>query len=365
MRRSVIQAMGASGRDMAGAQPRSGLLLIAKLVALAASVLVLAEAPWRLAGARPNPSDILAFARERKNVENSYKAVAILGSSRVLHGLDPAILKLRLPDLDFYQFAIDAYSALPILENLAGDRSFHGLVLCEFHLTSFMAEYRFREGEGPGLRYLQVLRHRPFVDFISTWVFETAGQHFAVFHGKDMTFDAASFQIARAAIESAIGGPQRSSETGRTQGEPTVPFPSRATAFSGIDFQGPVDPAVIERWARGIRRPKVADPVWLHIPSWVSAIRSRGGDVVFVRMPVSGLVKRAEDEAYPDRDAIVRSLGASGIHTVDFATEPSLREYRCPDGSHLDFDSAESFSDRLATLLRDRHLLAPGPAAAR
>ena len=100
-------------------EPRSSLLLLVKLILIGGAILAASEASWRVTGAQPLPSDLLAFDRLRGEVRNSSSAVALIGSSRVLCDLDPRVLKRGMPQWNFYQLAITATSALPMLENLA------------------------------------------------------------------------------------------------------------------------------------------------------------------------------------------------------------------------------------------------------
>src|ERR1035437_7851563 len=109
------------------------MLLIAKLVLICAVPFAAGEVSWRLTGAQPVHSDLLAFDQFRRPSRNSSSSVALIGSSRVLCDLDPKILKCELPKWEFYQLAIDGTSALPVLESLAQDGAFRGLVLCEFN----------------------------------------------------------------------------------------------------------------------------------------------------------------------------------------------------------------------------------------
>lgn len=74
-------------------------------------------------------------------------------------------------------------------------------------------------------------------------------------------------------------------------------------------------------------------------------------------MPVSGSLKRIEDETYPEADWLIQSLTGSGINIIESAKEPSLSGFECSDESHLDADDAGRFSTALARILEHRHLL--------
>jgi len=109
-------------------------------------------------------------------------------------------------------------------------------------------------------------------------------------------------------------------------------------------------------------RPATTKAVLQRIPVWVEAVRKHGGDVVFVRMPISGSLKRLTEQTYPDRDHWIQVLAARNITVIDFAKEPTLSMFNCPDESHLDADDAERFSAALAGILKDRKLVTGGEA---
>jgi hypothetical protein len=83
----------------------------------------------------------------------------------------------------------------------------------------------------------------------------------------------------------------------------------------------------------------------------VMAIRSRGGDVVFVAMPTSGMIRKIDEKRYP-RTAFLDILKKeTGSRLINSADEPSLQLFTCPDGSHLDFRDRTGFTSALARLL--------------
>ena len=66
--------------------------MAAKAAAFLAIALVLTEAMWHGLGYLPSKSDILNFARLRRAADGDSRVVALVGSSRVRYGLNPAEL---------------------------------------------------------------------------------------------------------------------------------------------------------------------------------------------------------------------------------------------------------------------------------
>lgn len=329
------------------APDRNRLLLIPKLVLIGAAVFAAGEASWRLTGFRPAHSDLLAFDRVYRAARDSSNAVALIGSSRVLCDLDPEILKRELPKWDFYQLAVDGSSALLMLENLARDATFRGHVLCEFSMADFMGEYPFRGNELHQQLYVQIMRRRPFLDFLQTWFFETLSQHSALVAAKDWDF----IGVLRTRLPALVRNPAESGSALYPEGV------HREDRFLGLNRRGKDNSRAIAWWTQMARsRGKGANGLQ-RVASWVDAIRRRDGDVVFIRMPVSGSLKRMEDEMYPERDRFIQSLAGSGINIIESAKEPALSGFECSDESHLDADDAGRFSAALARILEDRKLL--------
>jgi hypothetical protein len=339
------------------APDRKPLLLISKLILLGLLVFAAGEMSWRMLGVQPQPSDLMRFAELRRAIQNSAGAVALIGSSRVHCDLDPWVLKREFPDNDFYQLGIDGSSALAMLENLAQDRTFCGHVLCEFSMVQFTTGIGKESIEQ---RYIRFFRRQPYVDFVGTWISESLSQHSVLLGVTDREFTSLVFAAVKTRTRSGTGNRGNSTQAAPKSGALAEAPPAERERFSPLHRRGMDNSPVIARWERLTRHRGSVDPSGSarQAASWVSAIRGRGGDVVFVRLPVSGSLKTIEDAVYPETERIVQLLEASKITVVDSTTEPTLKEFECADESHLDFDDAEQFSAALARILRDRQLLA-------
>jgi hypothetical protein len=98
--------------------------------------------------------------------------------------------------------------------------------------------------------------------------------------------------------------------------------------------------------ARG-RPPAAADliaRICSEVAQDVALIRSRGGEVVFVRPPSSGAYYEREQTAAPRAatwDRLLRETGAPGIHFEDYQ---DMQDLEIPEMSHLSRDSATRFT---------------------
>ncbi len=82
-------------------------------------------------------------------------------------------------------------------------------------------------------------------------------------------------------------------------------------------------------------------------------IRARGGDVVFVRTPSSGLFWKREQMGYPREQYWERILQTTGCKGIHFADDPATDHYICPEFSHLTPEDAIDYTRHLIRHLRD------------
>jgi hypothetical protein len=97
--------------------------------------------------------------------------------------------------------------------------------------------------------------------------------------------------------------------------------------------------------------PAELDAIIDRLEAAVRAIQDRGGRVVFLLLPRSGVVREAEEDRCPRStcwDAFVTRTRGLTLNTED---DEVMGAYVCPDGSHLDMRDAAAFTRRLATVL--------------
>ena len=86
----------------------------------------------------------------------------------------------------------------------------------------------------------------------------------------------------------------------------------------------------------------------------VDKIRSRGGKVIFVRLPSTGELLDLEKERTP-RDAywdrLLDETGVPGIHFEDY---PELSNFDCPEWSHLTRSDAVTFTRNLLPIIQEK-----------
>lgn len=86
----------------------------------------------------------------------------------------------------------------------------------------------------------------------------------------------------------------------------------------------------------------------------VASIQSRGGKVLFVRMPSSGIILEIEKQAFPREkywNRLLQETGAPGIHFEDY---PELSKYACPEWSHLSPADAKTFTADFVRIMHQK-----------
>jgi hypothetical protein len=269
------------------------------------------------------------------------RGVALLGTSRMLFGVDPKRLKARLPGYQPIMLAINGEYPMAALRDLAADNSFRGVVVVDTDAAGLRLLYRemqqphvahFRAGFGPS----RALHRR----ILTQWQ-------------RRMVVADPSYGLISAIQRRLFQQPP-----------PQVRYvnvaPNRAGA---LDF-GLIDPAPLAahfaqmQWDGLKLVPPPPPQQWLAelapVALWVKQIQARGGKVLFFSTPTSGEHRRADDAGYPrdlywDKAASV--LGAPMVCADDV---PLLRGIPTKDGSHVDQRDRDRLTDGLAIAIHEK-----------
>lgn len=87
----------------------------------------------------------------------------------------------------------------------------------------------------------------------------------------------------------------------------------------------------------------------------IDKIRERGGQVVFVRTPSSGVFWLGELNRFPRQsywDKLLSNTNTKGIHFKDY---PPISNYTCPEFSHLSPTDAIDFTRHFVSILKSEH----------
>lgn len=345
------------------------LAMLAAGVAIFLMGAVLLEARLEALGYRPTALDSRQrWQQERtRAAELGEHALILVGASRFQLGIDLDVLR-RETGLEPVQLALDGSAGEPVLTGLADDPRVRGTILFDYYDHAVGARggvaEEMEQAYGRGISYPDLWRQpAAFIEGrLTTWAHERLR---AYADGADpLTSLHRRALPAVPARQYLITRPDRSRLADYTLVDMPEFYYRRVARTLGedVDVRSPharsdlahrisrLMPAEDTGFAEAARR----------VGGDVARIRARGGRVIFVAMPSSGMVREIEMRRYPRERFWTRFLmevGAPGIHA---AQEGPLGEHACPDGSHLDLRERGPFTRSLAAILRQRGLLPSG-----
>ena len=338
-------------------QPWRGItvaVVVAVFVAVAAW-----EVYCRSLGYEPTLNDTSdLWAEARRHVEP--ESIVIIGDSRGWFDSDLDELQRGLTKRPV-QLGLAGGCAFPVLQDLANDEHFHGSIICSFVPLLYFAppgSFPVERGEKAVQRY----HGQTWAQRMSHELSIPLEQSFAFLKQDDLTLEALLRELPIPDRPYARVPPkfppyfcsldrerrarmvEQCAHPGRLQ--------NRVKNGWLALFTPPPPPSYVppEAFAAGIGQAIGAR--FANTKTCVEKIRARGGKIVFVRFPVSGELKRLEDEKTPRAktwDPLLQQTGAPGIYFEDF---PELAGFECPEWSHLSAGDSVEFTKRLVPHLR-------------
>jgi hypothetical protein len=333
-------------------------------IQLAVAVIVMlatAAWEWRMRTLELLPGDVRdtpsLWAEQRRRVDTEDIRVAIVGDSRILFDTDLSRFE-ALTGVRPLQLALAGTPARPFFAELAADPDFKGLALVGIAEGSY-----FRQG--PGL----------YDDALARYRFESPAQrtsfllyrrlsHILGFLDRDYRLSALLLRLDPGLRPGTRGPYQEPWKFSTTRDD-------RQTAlWSRIETDTYLNGHARALWARGYTGPPLSAEVIAMTQQTtldaVAAIRSRGGDVIFLRPPSRGPYRKNEARTAP-RDRVwgplLAAVGVQGLHADD---DPVASQLFLPEFSHLSRACSTVYTDsyvrRLTSLTPRLKLRADAPA---
>ncbi len=312
------------------------------LIALVLSLLFIGswETVWRLKGFFPainNNAELWALARGRASGTGP-EAVILIGSSRMQVGIDPDSFSSATGWKRPLQLAIPMGPARPVLRDLAEDPSVSGRII--FGVNPLMFFDVTHQVDAVSAHYLRQRSAFTPADFVDV--------HLRTF--------------TQRALVSSLPAlfPQQLMQAWRTG---RWPRPAHVEVdverfgvadfrlFDGLDKYLRARRGQWKRWRGRPASPAEISRIVRDLEEVVGKIRDRNGEVIFVRMPTSGEVRKREKRLFPRGkfwDLFAEEVDAVTIHFEDHA---ALRGYQLPDGSHLSQADTPRFSKALGEVI--------------
>lgn len=330
------------------------------------------EAFWRSEDFRPSIRNTEAlWAETRRRIDRREpRQTALLGSSRMLFDIDLDVWEAMTGVLPV-QLALEGSNPRPVLSDLAADPDFTGLAVVGYTPPLFMQ---------PGFGYREAAFERYYEESPAQWLSQRISmpleRAFAFY-----VYDSALFTV----LHRQTWWPER----------PGLPFQERevrrifemderreADLWTRIDDDPEFAALTQAIWSDVLDHPPPLPPeeelkkqfeaMLGQLRADVEAIRSRGGDVAFVRLPSTDHFREVEAAAFPREQVWEPILAATDAVGVHFEDHPELMDVRIPEWSHVSARDKARFTRDLVRILREKfrergevpeELAAPGGAA--
>lgn len=313
------------------------LWLVALLLVVVGAVGL--ELGWRQLGHRPSIIDDTTWWAINRQAASEPNTVVLIGASRLKLGFSSEVFRERFPDRPLVRLSIGGVAAYDTLKDLADDETFNGVVICSVAHSGDVGQTAMNE-------YIKAGNSRISLDrrinrTISAWLRDKVA-----FLGPEV----GTWQVVNSLVQKEkLPDPRHV----------RVAFDRAGLADYSV-WKGPDSP---ER-----RRQRVVR--WAHkwgIDDWtewgdrihkqeklVRRIQERGGQVVFLAMPMSDPFWASAKHFYPRGRYWSKFAKHTQAVTLHFKEMPVSRNLVCPDSSHLDQRDAPRFTEAVLDELVER-----------
>lgn len=261
------------------------------------------------------------------------KSTVFIGSSRIKFDLDTKTWIALTGDIPV-QLACVGSSPLPVLYDLAKDTCFKGkLVIDVTEGLFFSTNEGNRQRPNDGLKYYHDITPAQRASFMINKPLEAS----LVFLDKEnYSLNALLDKLELKSRPGVFMAPIFPRDFDRTYFDRQS---SMRPAFVADTVQQNKQKSIWKLFASGRRKPPIdgapLDSILQTVKTAVDQIKSRGGEIVFVRTPSSGFYWEGEQKGYPREkywDKLLATTGCKGMHFMDY---PETNHYTCPEASHL------------------------------
>ena len=278
------------------------------------------------------------------------QTIVFIGSSRIKYDLDRETWE-KLTNVNAVQLAMEGSCPRPVLTDLANDVNFKGkLVIDVTEGLFFNAAPPFMETPNENIKYFYDRTPAQQVSFQLNKILESQ----FVFLDKD--YKSINAQLEELQLKSRPGVFMMPNfpmnfkrNTFDRQAYMTDSFVANEVECNQVK-------AIWDMFAKMAKSappmpPQAFDAMFQSVKKDIDKIKARGGQVVFVRTPSSGVYLQGENMGFPREkfwNRLLKETNCPGIHFMDY---PAIAHFDCPEFSHLKKSDATLFTKEFFRLL--------------
>jgi hypothetical protein len=307
---------------------------------------------WRSQGFHPTFNDDEAlWAKKRAEVyQPAAAATVFIGSSRIKYDLDIPTWR-AITGEDAIQLAMPGSNPRPILTELANDSSFNGKLVIDVMENLFFAPFGYQATAQKSISYFRDI---------------TPAQKM----GAALNYGAENSLVFLEETKFGLNALLTDLDIPNRKGVFSLPPFPKNFAWTTADRQSYMSPkflrdTCLQQWqttiwaqlgllneARGVGGDTLEN-ILLSVRQSIEKIRARGGQVIFVRTPDSGPIRKASHASYPRNlywNRLLLYTHCEGVHFEDYA---ETANFICPEWSHLSSEDAIIYTKHLARILQE------------
>jgi hypothetical protein len=279
--------------------------------------------------------------------------VVIVGDSRILFDsdLDRA---MKLTGIRPLQLALAGSSGLPILEDLAGDSHFHGLVILGIAETAYFD----MQIAGKRPQDALTLYHSESLSKRASFLIERRLMRYIAMLDQDYQLSTLVFRNYNYFKPNAFNP-----TLAIWKAQETNPSDGQARLWSRLEHDKDLSERMHSAWLTLYpaipEDNKTIHSIAVRTKAAIDKIRARGGDVVFVRPPSSPDLRSIEDKHIPRSrgwNPLLAYTNSKGVHIDDL---PTVQNLTLPEHSHLTHSCATVFTDAYIRSVASKTSLMP------
>lgn len=333
---------------------KSAPLVFALALALAVGLLIPYELYWRYAKDWPPGYDLESddvWADQRSGVDDlSEKDVVILGSSRAHFDLNIHVwdsITGRRP----LQLAYPGTSPYIPFEDIVNNSDFKGLLVVGVAPGLF---YTIRDSwaAGQGKRFVDHYHNRTYAQAFSQQIYDFIDPHFGYLQN-DLTLER---------LVDRLPFSNRDSVNDPTIWPPMVAMDEyrNIRMIPVMETDSAAQQAMKDIWFNPDPKNRFTDSInniMHHYVSLAKKLKSRGGNVAFIRAPISGYYLETEPRLFPREEYWDRLIDECDCYGYHYADHPVTSTMDPPEWSHLTRRDSDLFTKILIDLLKQDQLL--------